>query len=319
MTTPTTKPTMTDEEFRALEWTLEDVERTEYWAAEARRTDLPDGDVEISRQPATADGVSVYRAGAVQLILVWSAEADADYDWQVCEHSSATHELSHRIVDQGGDDVTDEELDNLLDRISWDADAQSSDQLPGPPEPEDADAGTQKTPMRIVATWTDDGETYPVNKIECCTDGSVRLVWIEDDGESLPRDVFKDPGRLDVRRANELPPLDYVPEAFVVRRDGAANLQFRGELVAEASSSPDRARSGFSGNTGRWTELALYRTVGGNYVCSQIGRTQWQGEHDRRDAVVCADAVSVVEYFGHGWLAKELYAAAGIEDAETID
>lgn len=57
--------------------------------------------------------------------------------------------------------------------------------------------------MRIVLFWIDgDGERFPVVKIECCTDGSVRLVWVEVKGELRLRDVFKNAGRLDVYQPN---------------------------------------------------------------------------------------------------------------------
>jgi len=104
-----------------------------------------------------------------------------------------------------------------------------------------------------------------------------------------------------------------------VRRDGHRDISFTGELIAEVSSSPETARSDYSGATGRWAELRLYRTKGGKLVCEQIGRTQWQGEHDRHSGAVCDNEAGVVEFFGHGWLAKELYKEAEIDAAEEIE
>lgn len=106
---------------------------------------------------------------------------------------------------------------------------------------------------------------------------------------------------------------------IIVQRDNAPDLRLSGELIASASSSADNARSDYSGHTGRWTELALYKTTGGKFVCSQVGRTQWQGEHDRRSGTVCNDVTGVIQFFGHGWLAKDLYEEAGIHDVETVD
>jgi hypothetical protein len=68
-------------------------------------------------------------------------------------------------------------------------------------------------------------------------------------------------------------------EQFTIHRDAEPDLSFTGELVAEASTSPDQAMPNYSEQTGRWTELALYRTQGGKFICSRIERTQWQGEH----------------------------------------
>ena len=101
--------------------------------------------------------------------------------------------------------------------------------------------------------------------------------------------------------------------------DGDKDLSFTGELIAANSSSAETARGDFSGSVGRWAELRLYRTKGGKYVCEQVGRTQWQGEHDRHSGAVCETESEVQKFFGHGWLAKELYEEAGIEAVEVIE
>ena len=105
---------------------------------------------------------------------------------------------------------------------------------------------------------------------------------------------------------------------FTLQRDGAPPLRFKGELLAETRSSPDRGRGDWSGATGRWTELRLYRTKGGKFVCQRINRTQWQGERDSFEAVVCQTENDVMEFFGWGWLAKDLYAEAGLDAAEDV-
>jgi len=104
-----------------------------------------------------------------------------------------------------------------------------------------------------------------------------------------------------------------------VKRDSLPDIKFKGEKVAEASSSADRANPGYSGETGRWCELYLYRTVGGKFVASEIGRTSWEYEHDRHRAEVCNDASEVINFFGFGWLAKELYDNANIDAAEEAE
>src|SRR5215216_4249031 len=63
-----------------------------------------------------------------------------------------------------------------------------------------------------------------------------------------------------------------------VRVDNGPDITFFGELIGSAASSDNRAcRRSFSGNTGRWTELFIYKTAGGNYVCSRVERTRWTG------------------------------------------
>lgn len=109
-------------------------------------------------------------------------------------------------------------------------------------------------------------------------------------------------------------------EKITISRDNEPSLRFSGELVASTSSSADKAMgSSYSGQAGRWTELKLYKTVGGKYVCQSVGRTCWEGERDRYSAAVCDDIAGVIEFFGHRWLAQDLYAEAGIEDVQDIE
>jgi hypothetical protein len=101
---------------------------------------------------------------------------------------------------------------------------------------------------------------------------------------------------------------------YTITRDGERDLVFTGEIIASASSSANNASSSFSGSVGRWTELTLYKTKGGKYICESIGRTQHQGEHTRHKGAVCETSECVCEFFGDSWLAKELYA-----DTDEID
>lgn len=102
-------------------------------------------------------------------------------------------------------------------------------------------------------------------------------------------------------------------EEIIIERDNAPNLKFKGEGVA-AASSKNTYNDG-----GRWTILKLFRTAGGKFVCQTIGVTCWQGERDRYSGAVCETEAEVIAYFGHGWLAKELYEEACIEDVESVD
>lgn len=124
--------------------------------------------------------------------------------------------------------------------------------------------------------------------------------------------IFSEPTEIDTDEDSDM-------ETFTLSIDNAPDLRFTGELIAENSSSANNARSDYSGSTGRWTELALYRTIGGRYICHQIGRTQWQGEHDRYSGKVCETEAEVIAFFGHGWVAKGLYEEAGITDALEIE
>jgi hypothetical protein len=104
-----------------------------------------------------------------------------------------------------------------------------------------------------------------------------------------------------------------------VQRDGDRDIEFDGELIAEAETSANNASPDYSGDTGRWTELQLYRTKAGKFVASCVSRTQWQGERDTHEAAVCENEADVVDFFGHGRLAKHIFGAAEISDAETVE
>ena len=108
-------------------------------------------------------------------------------------------------------------------------------------------------------------------------------------------------------------------ETFTLEVTGEPDLRFVGEKIASTSYSADRGSSDFSGETGRWTTLALYRTAGGKYVCHRIDHTQWQGERNAYTACVCDDVLDVMDFFRYGNMAKEIYDQAGIEAALNID
>lgn len=109
-------------------------------------------------------------------------------------------------------------------------------------------------------------------------------------------------------------------EEFEVIRDKEQNLKFKGELIASCSSSDNQAMgSNYSGSVGRCTELRLYKTAGGKFICSSIGRTRWQGERDRFAGMVCETIDGVISFFGNGWLAKDLYEEANIDASLIIE
>jgi len=106
---------------------------------------------------------------------------------------------------------------------------------------------------------------------------------------------------------------------WTVERDDGPNLKFTGYVLGNVSSSANNASSNYSGSVGRWRELTLYKTAGGKFICEDIGHTQWQGEHDRKRAAVCTTPEEVQKFFGHGWLAKDLYAEAELDACQHID
>ena len=109
-------------------------------------------------------------------------------------------------------------------------------------------------------------------------------------------------------------------DTITLRIDNAPNIRFTGEMVASVASSDDMsAGSSYSGDRGRWTELILYKTKGGNFICHEIGHTRQQGERNRFKGKVCETLGEVKEFFGYRWLAKKLYIEAEIDDAVEVD
>ncbi len=86
-------------------------------------------------------------------------------------------------------------------------------------------------------------------------------------------------------------------QEFEIERDNDTALSFTGELIAKVSSSGNNASgSSYLGQTGRW-----------------------QGERNSHHAKACTDYKQVIDFFGHGWPAKDLYDEAGINANEVIE
>lgn len=62
----------------------------------------------------------------------------------------------------------------------------------------------------------------------------------------------------------------------------------------------------------QWTELKLYKTRGGEYVCVQIGHTLVDRQRIKTTATRATTEAQIIEFFGQRWLAKLLYSKAGI-------
>lgn len=157
------------------------------------------------------------------------------------------------------------------------------------------------------------------------------ITVVDEDGDKLDDDALAEylDGRFqtidyDILQIEQTTDIDFDEdsdmETHTLEIDNAPNIRFNGKKICSASSSPDQAMgSCYSGKTGRWTELHLYKTGGGNFICHQIGRTQWVGERDRFSGKACGTLEEVKEFFGHRWLAKDLYYKAGIDDVIEVE
>jgi hypothetical protein len=103
-------------------------------------------------------------------------------------------------------------------------------------------------------------------------------------------------------------------QIYTVKRDGDRDLKFTGDIIADVSSHSYQGP-----NQNRWTEITVYRTKGGKYVVSSIGRTCWQGEHDRHDATLCDTPEAVLDALRQdgylSWIAKEALDELQTDDA----
>lgn len=106
----------------------------------------------------------------------------------------------------------------------------------------------------------------------------------------------------------------------VVQSDNEQDLEFRGKLLGFVSNrkAPDLNPESKDKNA-RWTELALYQTKGGSFVCHQAKYSIVVNEHTLNTAKVCADRKGVTDFFGFNHLAKSLYDIAGFNANKLID
>ena len=92
--------------------------------------------------------------------------------------------------------------------------------------------------------------------------------------------------------------------------DLARDITFKGEELADM-----RRNTG----TGTYTRMRVFKTSGGNYACSKVYQTQWVGCSDKYLAKICKTEDEVIEFYGLGDNAKELYYELGINCSITED
>ncbi|WP_223824151.1 hypothetical protein [Candidatus Enterovibrio escicola] len=82
--------------------------------------------------------------------------------------------------------------------------------------------------------------------------------YLDSDFSSINYSVLEIEQIIDVDEDSDM-------ETFTLDIDNAPNVRFTGELVANAASSDNQAiGSSYNGQTGRWTELSLYKTKAEN-------------------------------------------------------
>ena len=100
--------------------------------------------------------------------------------------------------------------------------------------------------------------------------------------------------------------------SYQISHDNGVDYAFTGELLGMATLKTD------DDDRPRWTELNLYRTEGGSYICEEIGHSSIKDEVTRRQACVASTIDEVVDFFGDGWLASKLYQTVGFNIATHV-
>jgi hypothetical protein len=96
-------------------------------------------------------------------------------------------------------------------------------------------------------------------------------------------------------------------ETFILDVSYEPKIKFSGELIASSINSPDRTMPDWSGSTGEWEELYVYKTLNNNYICYLRELTLWQDNESYFHCNFCKNLDEVKEFFGDHKLAEELY------------
>lgn len=73
---------------------------------------------------------------------------------------------------------------------------------------------------------------------------------------------------------------------YRIERDGDRPLRFNGVKIGEGESGSG-GTSGYECDWNRGVKVSIYRTTGGNYIVRRYYWSQWQGEEDSSEAVLC--------------------------------
>jgi hypothetical protein len=159
------------------------------------------------------------------------------------------------------------------------------------------------------------------------------------DAQGKPKSPAKPVSEVKVKQQSRLPALDDdgdvgIQKEQVVTRDGKADLNFTGTLLASAAPT--------SAPKGEWQEYRIYETNGGKHVFSKLNRKIYQEDQDEGEAEIFDPAPTsattqllrsardlvhskektwqdaAVDFFGYDPLAKALYRKLGTQFEEKI-
>lgn len=106
-------------------------------------------------------------------------------------------------------------------------------------------------------------------------------------------------------------------DTFIISVDHAPNIRFTGEMIASAESTDNSCCYNYSGETGLWSELAVYRTIGDTFICHRADHTAWGAGRTVYTAEIYYDVEDIKDFFGSDWLAMELYEGLKLDKPEA--
>ena len=207
--------------------------------------------------------------------------------------------------------------------------ATSSDQTSAKPTGDNSNAGkpdgAAKSPVTVIVRG------------DAVSDKDAKA--LPKDSQDKPKTPPKPVSEAKVKQQSRLPALDDdgevgIQKEHVVTRDGKADLNFTGTLLA--SAAPTAAPKG------EWQEYRIYETNGGKHVFSKLTRKIYQEDQDEGEAEIFDPAPTsattqllrsardlvhskektwqdaAVDFFGYDPLAKALYRKFGTAFEEKI-
>lgn len=91
-----------------------------------------------------------------------------------------------------------------------------------------------------------------------------------------------------------------------LKNDKGPDIAFYGELLAKVASNRDNPMKK------RWSELKLYKSNGGKFICQEVGCSSIEAEINRHSIYISDCEAGLIKAVGKKWLAQQLYLLAGL-------
>lgn len=101
----------------------------------------------------------------------------------------------------------------------------------------------------------------------------------------------------------------------IIKRKEERPLTLEGTLLATYKTSPHKRHKNWSGSSGRWEEVKVYRANAGGLILHRAQLTNWRGENDRLELLSFGYLEKLLQYLNEvspkaaAAIAKELEAS----------